>query len=93
MVLRVKIFMSIQALPDLRQPMTETVGNEDATTKVEEEGKRNIFQFLFLFFHNYRIGSVNTGEVKPKNVNLFASSLSVSLTFLITVGEGIQKQD
>ena len=85
MVLRVKIFMSIQALPDLWQPMTETVGNEDATTKVEEEGKINIFQFLFLFFHNYRIGSVNTGEVKPKILTCLPASLPISLTFLITV--------
>ena len=66
MLLRIKILMAIQTLPDLGQPVAEAVGNEDTTTEVEEEGESNIFQFLLLLLHDSRISGVNAGEVIPR---------------------------
>ena len=64
MLVRIKILMAIQTLPDLGQPVAEAVGNEDTTTEVEEERESNIFQFLLL--HDSRISGVNAGEVIPR---------------------------
>ena len=66
MLVRIKILMAIQTLPDPRQPVAEAVGNEDTTTEVEEERESNIFQFLLLLLHDSRISGVNAGEVIPR---------------------------
>ena len=56
---------ALDALPDLGEPVTETVCYQDATTNVEKEGQDDVLQFLLLFLHDGWIGGVYSGEVQP----------------------------
>ena len=70
--------------------MAEAVGQEDATTEVEEEGERHILQLLLLSLHDIRICGVNTGEVIPGDT--FAVDDENCILTLLLSGQNLRKK-
>ena len=58
----------LEPLPDLRQPVAETVCYQDSSTKVQEEGQDDVLHLLFLSLHYHRVQGVNVRKVIPENL-------------------------
>ena len=62
--------MVLHALPHLGQPVTETVGDQDTSANIEEEGEDDVLQLPLLSLHHERITGVYCGEIISTNIKL-----------------------